>query len=191
MNMRLGSVLLIAGCLFSGGCLVRALHPWLSEETRVADPALAGAWQDVEKESVAFFTAGAATNYAVLMVQEGKDLSRFSATLHRIDDTLLLMVGPEDRTDVGAFATLPGHLLYKAVLAGDSLQLFSVDLDAFAERAEKSKLALLPDSSRENGFVLLPATDDLEAFVRAQLAKPGFFGEKPFFSFRKLPAPAP
>ena len=189
MKKRLGSVLLLVVALLCGGCLVRALHPWLSEETRVVDPSIAGAWHDAEKECVVFFNAGAATNYAVLMVQEGKDLSRFSAALHRIDDTLLLMVGPEDRTDLGAFATLPGHLLYKAVLAGDSLTLFAVDLDSFAERARKAKIDLLPGSSGENGCVLLPPTEELAAFVKAQLAQPGFFGEKPFFSLRKLPAP--
>lgn len=188
MKIRLGSVLLLVVSLLCGGCLVRALHPWLPEETRVADPSIAGAWHDAEKECVVFFNAGAATNYAVLMVQEGKDLSRFGAALHRIDDTLLLMVGPEDRTDLGAFATLPGHLLYKAVLAGDSLTLFAVDLDSFAERARKAKIDLLPGSSGENGCVLLPPTEELAAFVQAQLAQPGFFADKPFFSLRKLPA---
>ena len=86
-------------------------------------------------------------------------------------------------------ATLPGHLLYKAVLAGDSLTLFAVDLDSFAERARKAKIDLLPGSSRENGCVLLPPTAELAAFAQAQLAQPGFFADKPFFSLRKLPAP--
>jgi hypothetical protein len=191
MKMLVRSAWLVSICLLCGGCIVRSLYPWLPEEARVADPSIAGAWHDVEKESVAFFSAGPSTNYTILMVQEGKDISRFTASLHRIDDTLLLMVGPEDRTDLGAFATLPGHLLYKAVLKDGSLDLFTVDLDSFAERAEKSEIAILPDSSRNNGFVLLPGTDDLDAFVRAQLAEPGFFDDKPFFAFQRLPAATP
>ena len=177
-------------CVFASECLVRSLHPWLSAETRVADPSLAGAWQDVEKECIAFFTANTATDYDVLMVQEGEDVSRFSASLHRLDDALLLQVAPENRTDLGAFATLPGHLLYKAVLEGDALLLYAVDLDSFAERAGKSKVAVLPDSAKDKGFILLPTTGDLEAFVRAQLHEPGFFGAEPFFTFRHLPAKA-
>ncbi len=191
MKRSVGSVLVLLGmCLFGCGCLVRSLYPWLSEETRVADPSIAGAWQDVEKESIAFFNFNSTTNYDVLMVQEGQDISRFSASVHRIDDTLLLHVAPENRTDLGAFATLPGHLLYKAVIEGDSLFLFAIDLDSFAERAEKSKVAVLPDSGKDKGFILLPPTEELEAFVRAQQHDPGFFGNEPFFSFHRLPAKA-
>ena len=191
MKRSFASVLVLSGlCLLGSGCLVRSLYPWLSEETRVADPPLSGAWQDVEKESIVFFNANTATNYDVLMVQEGEDVSRFSASLHRIDDALLLQVAPENRTDLGAFATLPGHLLYKAALEGDSLRLYAVDLDSFAGRAEKSGVAVLPDSAKDKGFVLLPPTENLEAFVRAQLHESGLFEAEPLFSFRRLPAKA-
>ena len=191
MKRSFAPVLVLWGlCLLGSGCLVRSLYPWLSEETRVADPSLAGAWQDVEKECIVFFNANTATNYDVLMVQEGEDISRFSASLHRIGETLLLQVAPENRTDLGAFATLPGHLLYKAVPEGDSLRLYAVDLDSFAERAQKSGVAVLPDSAKDKGFILLPPTGDLEAFVRTQLPEPGFFGQDPFFSFHRLPAKA-
>ena len=183
-------LVLLGLCLFGCGCLVRSLYPWLSEETRVADPSLAGAWQDVEKECIVFFNSTTSTNYDVLMVQEGEDVSRFSASLHRLDDALLLQVAPENRTDLGAFATLPGHLLYKAVLEGDALLLYAVDLDSFAGRAQQSGVAVLPDSAKDKGFILLPPTGDLEAFVRTQLPEPGFFGQDPFFSFRRLPAKA-
>ena len=191
MKRSIASIFVCLGMgLFGCGCLVRSLYPWLSEESRVDDPSIAGTWQDVEKESVAFFNFTTTTNYDVLMVQEGQDISHFSASLHRIDDSLFLLVAPEDRTDLGALATLPGHLLYKAVLQGDYLLLFSIDLDSFADRAEQSKVAVLPDSGKDKGFVLLPPTDELEAFVRAQQHDPGFFGKEPFFSFRKLPAKA-
>ena len=191
MKRSVAPVLVLLGmCLFGCGCLVRSLYPWLSEETRVPDPSIAGTWQDVEKECLVFFNFNTTTNYDVLMVQEGEDISRFSASLHRIDDALLLQVAPENRTDLGAFATLPGHLLYKAVLEGDSLLLYAFDLDSFAERAEKSKVAVLPDSGKDKGFILLPPTEDLEVFVRKQQHEPGFFGPEPFFSFHKLPAKA-
>lgn len=191
MKRSFALVLVLWGmCLLGSGCLVRSLHPWLSEESRVADPSLAGAWQDVEKECVAFFNPSTTPNYDVLMVQEGEDVSRFSASLHRLDDALLLQVAPENRTDLGAFATLPGHLLFQAVLEGDALRLTAVDLDSFAERAGKSKIAVLPDSAKDKRFLLLPPTGDLEAFVRDQSHEPGFFGAEPFFSFRRLPARA-
>ena len=191
MKRSYAPVLVLWGmCLLGSGCLVRSLYPWLSEETRVANPSLAGAWQDVEKECIVFFNSTTATNYDVLMVQEGEDVSRFSASLHRLDDALLLQVAPENRTDLGAFATLPGHLLYKAVLEDDALRLYAVDLDSFAERAEKSEVAVLPDSAKDKGFILLPPTENLEAFVRAQLHETGFFGAEPFFTFQRLPGQA-
>ena len=111
MKKRLGSVLLPVVALLCGGCLVRALHPWLPAETRVADPSLAGAWHDAEKECVVFFNAGAATNYAVLMVQEGKDLSRFGAALHRIDDTLLARATQIELTVGNAAERIDGALV--------------------------------------------------------------------------------
>jgi hypothetical protein len=178
----------LAALLLGAGCVVRSIHPWLSAETRVDEPSLLGSWQDAEHEVVAFFADPSSADYAYAVTLAGaKDRGGFMANLHRIDDTFLLAVGPEERNDVGSYATLPAHLLFKAVFAGDSMRLHAVDLESFAGRAEHAAAPLLPGGSKNDGYVLTGTTADAEAFLRAQLADPGFFEEQPLYSFRKLP----
>ena len=185
---------LLAAALLAAGCVVQSIYPWLSDETRVDEPSLLGGWHDAQEQHVAFFAE--ATNasdyaYSVLLVQKQNEISRFSANLHRIDDKLLLVVGPEAGQDLGRYAILPGHLLFKAELDGDSLKLFAVDLETFPGRAAQAKLAVLPaGSTNEKPSVLTGTTAEAEAFVRSQLADPEFFDEQPLYSFRKLPVSA-
>ena len=183
---------LIPVCLLCAGCVVRSIHPWLSDESRVKDPSLVGSWHDAKSRSVAFFSESSSSDYDynILWVQNGKDLSRFTASLHRIDDVLLLIVGPDDPENMNGCVLLPGHLLLKATLDGNSLKLFGLDLESFAERAAKAAVGLLPDGSSSDGFTLAGATAAAEAFVRAQLADPKFFDAEPLYSFRKLPGAA-
>ena len=186
------SALLPVLFLLVAGCVVRSIHPWLSDETRVDDPSLLGSWQDMENETVAFFTDPNSADYAYAVTLAGaKDRGGFMANLHRIDDTFLLVVGPEERNDVGSYATLPAHLLFKAVFAGDSMHLYAVDLESFAGRTENAPVPLLPGGSKNDGYILTGTTADSKAFLRAQLADPTFFAENPLYSFRKLPAAAP
>ena len=130
----------IVAVLLGAGCVVRSIQPWLSDDSRVKDPALAGSWHDVKSQSVAFFSESSSSDYDydILWVQNGKDISRFTASLHRLDDTLLLVVGPEDPENMNGCVLLPGYLLLKTALEGDSLKLYGLDLDSFEERAAKA-----------------------------------------------------
>ena len=47
----------LAALLLGAGCLVRSLHPWLSAESRVDEPALNGGWYDARGRCAAFFSA--------------------------------------------------------------------------------------------------------------------------------------
>jgi hypothetical protein len=192
MKRMLGSAWLLAVCLLCAGCVVRSIQPWLSDESRVKEPSLLGAWHDVKSSSVAFFSESSSSDYDynILWVQNGKDLSRFTASLHRIDDTLLLAVGPDDPENLNGCVLLPGHLLLKTVLDGDSLKLYGMDLESFADRAAKAAVGLLPNGSVNDGFTLAGTTAEVEAFARAQLADPEFFAADPLYSFHKLPAAA-
>lgn len=190
MKKVIGSCLLLAICLLSAGCLVQSIQPWLSADTCVTKPSLLGAWYDANGECAMFFN-GSSTNYAVLMVGDGEDVTRFTATLHRIDKTLLLMFGAQEEGVTEETATIPVHYLFKVKLSGKSLKLFNINLDDFEARAEQAQMPLLPDGSKNNGYILAGSTADAEAFLRAQLPDPKFFDPKPLFSFRKLPAPAP
>lgn len=180
-------------CLFAAGCVVRSLQPWLSDESRVKDPALAGAWHDAKAKCTAFFSESDDSHYDynVLMVTVNKDTTRFTASLHKLDEQLVLTVGPGDPDNLNGIVLLPGYLLLKAELAGDSLKLYGINLDTFRERAEKAQVALVPDGSKNDGYTLAGDTASVEAFVRTQLADPEFFDAEPLYSFQKLPAGAP
>ena len=186
--MKIGVALLLAVGLFTSGCEVRSIHPWLSDETRTEDPSLLGAWHAAKGDTVAFFK-GSPGEYEV-MVANGGEAARFVASLHRIGDFLLLQVGPKPPNDLGAAALLPGHLLFKAEIDGDSLKLYEIDLESFPVRAAKSRISLLPGGSENDGYVLTGTSADSEAFLRSQLADPEFFDVEPLYSFRKLPVSA-
>ena len=193
MNRLSAFSLLLAAAVLCGGCVVRSIQPWLSDESRVQDPSLVGSWHDAQGKCVAFFSESDDSDwdYAVLLVQNHKDISRFTASLHRIDDVLLLAVGPENPDNLNGCVLLPGHLVLKAVCEGDSLKLYNVDLESFADCAAKSPVALGPGGSANDGFTLGGSTAEIEAFLRAQLADPEFFDEMPLYSFQKLPVAAP
>lgn len=188
--MKKSLVLLLAG-LCCAGCIVQSIRPWLSEESRVAEPALLGAWHDAKQEIVAFFADSSSADYDYDVTLAGADeSSRFQANLHRVDDILLLVVGPEERQDAGVYATVPGQLLFKAVWDGDSLKFHAIDLDTFPDRTANTQTPFLPGGSKNDGYVLTGTAADSEAFLRAQLADPAFFDPDPLYSFRKLPAAA-
>ena len=190
MKMRL--LLLLAAGLCCAGCVVQSLYPWLSAESRVDEPSLLGSWYETEGDAVAFFTDANSADYDYAITMAGpKDLARFTANLHRVDDVLLLVVGPEERDDAGVYAIRPAHLLFKAVLDGDSMKLHAIDLESFPDRAANTQTPFLPGGSKNDGYVLTGTTADSEAFLRAQLADPEFFDAEPLHSFRKIPAAKP
>ncbi len=193
MKMAVCSTWLLTIGLLCAGCVIRSIQPWLSDESRVKDPSLIGSWHDVKGKCVAFFSESDNSDYDydVLLVQDNKDISRFSASLHRMDDSLLLVVGPDDPDNLNGCVLLPGHLLLKAVLGEETLKLFNVNLDSFEDRAAKSQVPLVAGGSETDGFTLSGTTAEAEAFLRAQLADPEFFDEEPLYSFQKLPVPAP
>ncbi|HPT17646.1 MAG TPA: hypothetical protein PK388_10215 [Kiritimatiellia bacterium] len=184
---------LLAAGLFAAGCVVRSIHPWLSDESRVKEPSLAGAWHDAKGPCTAFFSESDDSDYDydVLLVTDNQDVSRFSASLHQLGEQYVLTVGPGDPDNLNGIVLLPGHLLLKAEMAGDALKLHGIDLDAFRARAEQAQVALAAGGSQTEGYTLAGDTEEVEAFARAQVADPDFFDAQPLYSFRKLPAAAP
>ncbi|HPT17455.1 MAG TPA: hypothetical protein PK388_09250 [Kiritimatiellia bacterium] len=184
--------LLVAGW-FAAGCVVRSIQPWLSDESRVKEPSLVGAWHDAKANCTAFFSESddSDCDYDVLLVTDNQDVSRFTASLHKLDELHVLTVGPGDPDNLNGIVLLPGHLLLKAEMAGDELKLHGIDLDAFRARAEQAQVALAAGGSQTEGYTLAGDTEEVEAFARAQVADPDFFDAQPLYSFRKLPAAAP
>ena len=48
---------------------------------------------------------------------------------------------------------------------------------------------MLPGGTKDQGYAVVGTTVESAAFLRRQLDEPGFFTEKPLYSFRKIPAP--
>lgn len=183
-------LLLSAAVGFSAGCLVRSVHPWLPDETRVSEPMLSGSWQDA-KEKTTFCFTGEPPEYQVGMTVDGKEGGHFTAALHRIGDTLLLVAGPADPDGQDGLALLPAYILLKAVPEGDTLRLYNVDLETFGERAAAAQVPRLAGGSTSDGYVLTGTSAESEAFLRARLAEPGFFAAEPLYSLEKQPAAGP
>ena len=190
MKRRFASTLWPILALLCGGCLVRSVQPWLPDETRVSEPVLSGSWQDANQKTTLCF-AGEPPEYQVLMTKDGKEAGHFTAALHRIDDTRLLVVGPADPAGQDGLALLPAYILLKAEPEGDVLRLYNVDLDSFGERAAAAQVPLVAGGSSSDGYVLAGTSAEAEAFLRAQLAAPDFFAAEPLYALQKLPAGAP
>lgn len=178
---------LLPMALLASGCLFPALSPWLTDESKVAAPELAGTWHDAANPCTIFFQP-VETNgdYRVLMVNNLKDISRFTVSLHQVAEHQLLAVGPENPDALDTITLLPCHLLFRADVADDVLRVYGLNLQNFRERARRAGLAIVPRGASENDAVLATPTEALAAFVQDQLAEPDFFEAQPLYTFRKL-----
>lgn len=184
MKRLLTFALLAASSLFLAGCLVRSSEPWL-ETGKITAPALAGSWQDAAQKMTVVFTAQG-SNYQVRVVQEAKDTALFTAALFKLDENMLLVVGPAENKTLDAFVKMPVYLLFNAVLNGDTLQLFTLNLDAAPLRFRASTLSRSFTGSKEQGFLLTAPTEELSAFVRSQLNTPDFFQAQALFTLKRM-----
>lgn len=185
MKRILASAAVMLSGLLLAGCLIRSTEPWLSESSKVASPSLAGAWEDTQQNMTVVFTPQG-SNYQVRVLQDGKS-ARFAASLHRMDPNLLLVVGPGTTNNtLEVFVQAPVYLLFNAVLNGDTLQLFTLDLDVVPGRVRGSSLTPALSGSKDKGFLLAAPTAELEGFVRAQLNSPDFFKSPALYTFRKM-----
>lgn len=136
-------VFLIA--LLVSGCLVRSVHPWLSRETAVEQPNLLGAWIDRKENDHIIFFEGADKEYRILLQgAEPGDENWFEGRLHRLDDILLLDIRPLERDDPEFLAVLPLHLLCKVSFDQEIMNIRTLDLDSFDNRAAAAGISTGP-----------------------------------------------
>lgn len=179
----------LAGMVICGllsGCLVRSVEPWLPATTRVATPSLAGAWHDGAQGLTLYFTPGDENVYTLLAVSQGKESAFLTAALHRIDDALLLVVGPAEQQGLGAFTLMPAHLLFRVGWQTNAMQFLAIDMETAGARIEKSPVGKRAAGNKEKGYILLDDTPDLAAFVQAQIKDPAFFNPKPLYQFIRI-----
>lgn len=187
MTARIGNLLVAAAlCAFGSGCVVRSVHPWLGDETKAADAALVGAWQDAEHDQTAFFVKADGGEFEALFVSNKKDLSRFKVSVHRLEGVLLMMVGPVDREGIEAVTLLPAHLIYRLELEPDAMRIYGINLDSFDKTLKESGLKSMDGGGKKDGYVLLSDTAALAGFLKAHVKDAGFFDQKPMYCFRKI-----
>ncbi|NLG35832.1 MAG: hypothetical protein GX548_10815 [Lentisphaerae bacterium] len=187
MNTFFRTATLLALGILSAGCLVRSIHPWLSDDSSVKEPALIGTWRDRKTKTSAAFSAEDG-GYAIEVTDGQQKTSRLQASLHRVGETLLLQIAPSHPEGINAFALLPARILYKAHLDEDTLTLFPVDPESFELRAVNAGMPLLAEGSTHDGYVLTASSTAVESFLLDQIGEPGFFSETPHYTFRKVSA---
>ena len=179
-------VTLLALVLVASGCVVRTVYPWLSDDTKVSDISLVGTWHDGNEDETAFFTSGSETNYNILLVSDKKEQSKFTASLHRVDKTLLLVVGPEARSDMGTMTTLPAYFLFRVELRENIMKLYDLDVESFGDRVKNQKLRQLEEGDEKKGYILLCTTKELNSFIESQINSKTLFSAEPMYTFTKL-----
>jgi hypothetical protein len=183
MNRHSLRLLVTGFALLFTGCVIRAINPWFAPDTRIADPALAGLWTDADASVAAFFSPLDKNQYAVLL-QDGKNEARFAAALHRIDSNLFLVATPPDRQDLGLFATVPAHLLFRVDWGTNQFRLFPLNLTGFQNRLARHPITSLEEGDTTNGYILTSSTPELTKFIRAELGDATLFSKKPLYTFR-------
>jgi len=175
----------VATVLMLGGPFAGAVgssfsfDPWLSKETGVTDVSLGGDWQFEGGSCFVTFAPHIDADYVygVVWPCEGDNQMGFTMSLHRLDGTLLLVVGPESSD--GLPLLLPVYLLFKVELDNDTMTLFSIDEDSFAWRAAGASI-------EHKDSLVLSSTEELVSFLSWQVGDPSFFEEEPDFTFKKM-----
>lgn len=181
---RILCILFLISLLVSG-CLVRSVHPWLSSETAVEQPNLLGAWIDRKENDHVIFLEGTDGKYRILLQgDELEDQNWFEVRLHRLDDFLLFDILPLERDDPEFLAVLPLHLLCKVSFDQEIMNIMTLDLDSFGDRAAAAGIATLAGK----GDPVVSLTEELETFVRANLADSTFFDPEPLYSLQRIAA---
>jgi len=170
------------------GCVIRSVNPWFSPDTRVATPSPAGLWTDADASVAVFFSPLENNQYAVVLQNEKNEASRFTASLHRIDSNLFLVATAPERQDLGVFATVPAHLLFRVDWGTNQFRLFPLNLTDFQSRLARHQITPMAGGNTTNGFILTASTDELTEFIRAELGDAALFSEKPLYTFRAATA---
>ncbi len=178
---------------FLSGC-VQSLFPWLSDETKAADVPLSGIWQD-QGQAVAFVTEAKDGDHHVLMIggdRQGLTEGRWTISLHRLNGTLLMNVGPPEDEYSGDEALLPGYFLFRVELAEDTAALYVVNEESLDDRIKGTKLNSITDEiGHFKWTILCSPTAELLPFLTSQLQDDSFFKAEPMFKFERIDELAP
>lgn len=178
MRRLLTSLVTVLAALSLGGCYV-SLHPLVTDDVRVFEPALAGTWESREDkgDTWTFTAAGTPTpdRYDIVIAEDGRS-ARFAGELARFDGLLVLDLSPGEneaacellKHDWVRLHTVGVHSFLRVGLEGDRLTLRMLDAEWFDKAIGDGRVRIAHERLDDRDRTLLTASSrDLQALVRA------------------------
>jgi len=162
-------------------CLVLNVHPLYDDDTLTWEPALVGAWQDLDDKSSMQIERSEWKSYTIRYVHP-IETGQLTGYLTVVGDKRYLDVMPARGEDRGAFL-VPVHAFLRVQLEGDRLELAPISYDWVSERLKAGKpLAGLDVAfdQKENALIISPTTR-LRTWLRRQPVGERMFGASAIF----------
>lgn len=162
-SLGLGILLALAGCIPS-------LHPLLTEEEAVFDPALVGTWGKKDSQEAWTFAKDDEKTYTVVYTDDKGQKGHFTGRLGMVKGRLFLDLFPKEtevqENDFYKIHWLPGHTFLRVNWGGPELRMELLSPKWLGELLEKDPAAIKHE--KVDGRVILTAsTKDLQAFIAA------------------------
>lgn len=183
-------LMLAAALILAPGCLVVTVNPTYERDDLMWDPALVGAWDNVDDNSSVIIERGEWQSYRLHYVHpiETGDLTGY---LTRIGKAVYLDVMPARGEDRGSFL-VPVHATLRVTLEGDRLEISALSYDWFSDRLKTTKAAIpglnVVFDEKENALITSP-TSAVRAWIARQPADGRMFGATATFARRTKAIP--
>ncbi len=179
------------------GC-VPSLHEFYTDQTLVFDPALAGSWQQQDKQSPeglwVFVPDAEKKSYGLTIYEKDGKQSKLTAHLVELDGKRFFDFYPDEQTELNAGDWLRAHLVaahlfLRVELAKQTLTVWPMNVEV-VDKLLKEQPNLVKHEWVKDRVVLTDTPQKLQAFVKAGLNIEQFFGE-PITLRRLEPTPKP
>lgn len=164
-----------------------SLHPFVKDADAIFDEALLGAWDFPQGDGYLVFERDGDKKYR-LAIHEKEKVTRYEGRLVAFGDTRCL-----DFQAVPAqpepYLVLRAHGLMRVAVVDGALEISLLDYRSLRDAWEKGghKLEGLAASDSPGGLLLTSSTDELRAFILANLKQPNLFDKPARNPRRKAP----
>lgn len=199
VSLRPGlATLLLAGLLVAAGC-IPSLNPLYTDKDLSFDPALVGAWGDMDDASGSWtFTRSGPQSYGLVIRDKG-NTSLMEARLVALGDYRFLDLYPNEDglaaakvEDFYRAALVPGHLFLKVLQVEPELRLVLLDEEWLDKLLAADPGAIrhnrAAESGRDHRVVLTASTAELQAFVLKHAGGDEAFPSKNSSHFVRVPS---
>lgn len=154
------------------GCWILSFHPLYFEKDLVFEENLVGDWTNPGEEQDDAeqwtFMKGENKAYRLIVTDEKGLEGEFKAHLIRLDGISYLDLFPSEPEQGNEFHyahLVPCHSFLRVRLEGGQLHLRAMDYDWLDDRLKDGRITL-GHTRREEGFILVAPTRELQAFVK-------------------------